>query len=453
MKRILLLFALTLGLSAYSQFNLKGVVIDNASNLPLENVSVTDKNNNINVFTDSNGNFSINSSGETFFSKDGYADIRLVIDKNNFNTTVPVTIKLSPITNLTEVVIEDYSKPHKYPKETQTISYISTYDINKANSVELHPILNRIPGVFMQNGTLNTNRITIRGIGARNLFGTANIRAYFGDIPLTDGNGESAIEDLELGALSQIEIQKGPSSSSYGVSLGGTILLKPSYNFNKNTEAQLSTTFGSYGLRRILAKTSVGKENSNLNILFSNTHSDGYRDNNEYNRNTITLTSNIDLSNKDNFSIFGSYINLEAGIPSSLNQEDFDNNPRQAAFTWGQSQAFEDVNYGIAGVTWKHRYNDKLTHYNSVFGSIRKNNEPRPFNILKEESYTAGIRSRILGKHQLATKEFNWGVGGELFYDDYTGETFDNLYEDFPEGTGSVQGDQLSDLNEKRLLL
>jgi len=351
---------------------------------------------------------------------------------------------------LDQVVVNDLSIPSLQKEATDAISIIRKNQINSGNQLELHPILNRIPGVFMQNATLNTNRIAIRGIGARNLFGTASIRTYFGDIPLTDGNGESSIEDMELAALSRIEIHKGPSSSSYGVGLGGTILLQPEYTQSNSIKGMLSSSFGSYGLQRFLSKASISNDNAGLSILYSNSHSDGYRDNNEYDRNTVTFTSTLDLGEKNKLSLLGSFINLKAGIPSSLNQEDFIENPRQAAFTWGRSQAFEDMDYGLLGLTWKHQYSKKLTHNTSVFSSFRNNNEPRPFNILEENSKTVGIRSRVLGNHTITGKEINWTAGGELFFDRYQGETFENLYEDFPSGTGSVKGEQLSNLREKR---
>ncbi|GAA4276302.1 TonB-dependent receptor family protein [Aquimarina mytili] len=351
---------------------------------------------------------------------------------------------------LEEVIINDISIPQPQKYAAEAVAIISAEEISRGNALELSPILNRVPGVFMQSGTLNTNRITIRGIGARNLFGTASIRAYYGDIPLTDGNGESTIEDLELGSLSRIEIHKGPSSSSYGVGLGGAILLQPEYTPISNAGGSLSSTFGSYGFQRILAKASIGKEKSNFNVLYSNNHSNGYRDNNEYDRNTITLTSDFDLGEKNSFSILGSYIALKAGIPSSLSSDDFNETPRQAAFTWGRAQSFEDVDYGILGLTWKYNSDQKASLITSVFSSFKNNYEPRPFNILEEKSNSFGIRSRILGKHTLAKKELNWTLGGELFVDEYNGKTFDNLYEDFAPGTGSVSGDLLSNLDEQR---
>ncbi len=446
MKKSLLLLPLLSALCGFSQLSITGIVIDSTTNTPIENVRILDKNTGTEILTDERGSFKINSSGTLEISKEGYFK-EFVNVKNNISITVILRQK---VTSLDEVIINDMAIPIQYNEATEAVSVISSEDINRGNAVELHPILNRVPGVFMQNGTLNTNRISIRGIGARNLFGTANIRAYFGDIPLTDGNGESSIEDLELGALSRIEIHKGPSSSSYGVGLGGTILMQPE-NVNDNTViGTLSSSFGSYGLRRILVKTSVQQEKNSVTVLYSNNHTDGYRNNNTYDRNTLTLTSTVNKGEKNSFVILGSYINLNAEIPSSLNQSAFDNSPRDAAFTWGRSQAFEDVDYGILGVTWKHQYNQKLNHNTSVFGSIRKNYEPRPFNILEEKTNSFGIRSRVLGNHSLVKKALDWTLGGEFFYDTYNGSTFENLYEDFPVGTGSVQGVRLSNLDEKR---
>ncbi|WP_378176533.1 TonB-dependent receptor domain-containing protein [Aquimarina sp. SS2-1] len=444
-KTLLFLFFL-LNYLVNAQFRVSGYIIDNITSQPLENVTIMDLETGSKVLSDPIGNFKITSNGMLQISFPGYISKEIRITKSQ-----EITIALIPeINKLQEVFINSLSIPITIKNATDAVTILNAQEINRGNTLELHPILNKVPGVFMQSGTLNTNRITIRGIGARNLFGTANIRTYFGDIPLTDGNGESSIEDLEIASISSIEIHKGPSSSSYGVGLGGTILLKPDFVNQKTTEVSLTSSLGSYGLQRNVGKVLLGNKNTNLNIIYSHNHSDGYRDNNSYNRNTITATSTVNFGEKNEFSFISSYIDLKAEIPSSLDFEDFENTPRQAAFTWGRSQAFEDVNYGILGFTWKHTYNARISHYTSLFTSFRNNYEPRPFNILREKSTTAGIRSRILGSTFLFEKKWNWTLGGEFFLDDYNSRTFENLYQDFPIGTGSVLGNQLSDLDEKR---
>jgi iron complex outermembrane receptor protein len=58
-----------------------------------------------------------------------------------------------------------------------SIAVINRTDLNKGGVI-LTSVLNKIPGVYMQQGALNTNRISIRGIGSRAQYGTQN-KAYY----------------------------------------------------------------------------------------------------------------------------------------------------------------------------------------------------------------------------------------------------------------------------------
>ena len=71
--------------------------------------------------------------------------------------------------------------------------------------------------------------------------------------------------------------------------------------------------------------------------------------------------------------------------------------------------------------------------------------------MLTENSFGYGIRSRLLGNLDVFEKKLNYTIGGEFFRDNYKSRTFENLYEDFPPQTGSVQGEKLSDFKEDRM--
>tara|TARA_R110002051_G_scaffold47849_9_gene94397 strand:+ start:1394 stop:1786 length:393 start_codon:yes stop_codon:yes gene_type:complete len=58
--------------------------------------------------------------------------------------------------------------------------------------------INQISGVYALSGALNTNRITIRGVGSRTAFGTDKLRLYYNNIPVTNGTGFSTIEAYDL---------------------------------------------------------------------------------------------------------------------------------------------------------------------------------------------------------------------------------------------------------------
>ncbi|WP_378185013.1 TonB-dependent receptor [Aquimarina sp. W85] len=371
------------------------------------------------------------------------------VQKDSVSMQVINTQRPAPI-ELNEVTLTDLGLTTKPKESSQAISILSKQKLDLVKPVTLATVINQVPGVFMQSGTFNTNRITIRGIGARSLFGTTNIRAYFGEIPLTDGNGESVIEDLELSSVSQIEIHKGPAASSFGVGLGGTIILQPLYTKSQKTLATLTTQIGSYNFQKLIGSVEISKNNKSINLIYSNNHSDGYRENNAYNRTTLTGVMKFDLGTKDEISLLTSYIHLNAQIPSSLSQEDFEKTPKKAAFTWGASKAFEHVNQGLLGITWKHNYTQKLTQHTSVFGSIKDNVEPRPFNILEEKTNGLGIRTKIQGTNELVQLPVNWMFGVEGFTDQYLSQTFENTYQTTPNSEGSSYGQQLSDFKEQR---
>jgi iron complex outermembrane receptor protein len=60
----------------------------------------------------------------------------------------------------------------------------------------------------MQQGALNTNRISIR-VGSRAQSVVQKIKAYYEGIPLTTAEGSSTIEDIDMETIGSIEIIKG----------------------------------------------------------------------------------------------------------------------------------------------------------------------------------------------------------------------------------------------------
>jgi len=312
------------------------------------------------------------------------------------------------------------------------------------------PVLNTIAGVFMHSGTFSTNRITIRGIGSRSAYSTSKIRAYYEDIPLTNGSGISTIEDIEINSLGRIEILKGPSSSIYGAGLGGTIQLIPSKGQFNESIVESEYTFGSYGLQKYLMQAAIGGSKNSTKLTYSNLHSNGYRDNNKTDRQVITVASNHFISSKDKLSFIGNISKLKAFIPSSLNEDDYNESPESAAFTWNQSKGFEEYTKGLFGLSWQHKYSTKTSQNTSIFSSFLNSYEPRPFNVLKETTNGIGLRTRIIKNTTLFKKQLNWTIGGELFNDNNSYQTFENLYNTITSESDNIQGELISSFKERR---
>src|SRR5690606_2475321 len=188
----------------------------------------------------------------------------------------------SAVTELQTATITHFMVNDSLLNAPVSISILSQQEILSNNSVEVSWVLNKAPGVFMQSGSINTNRISIRGLGARTPYGTNRIRGFYGNIPLTSGDSETTIEDLDLEQISQIEIIKGPMSSIYGAGLGGAILLHPKMNKTKGFEFQFSTLVGSFELLKNNAQLSWTGEKSSINYAYYRVQMDGYSENSDY---------------------------------------------------------------------------------------------------------------------------------------------------------------------------
>ena len=321
------------------------------------------------------------------------------------------------------------------------VTKISRRIIEENIGLTIEPILQTIPGIWMQSGAPNTNRISIRGIGNREPFATSKLRVYLGEIPITNGIGETSIEDIDPFLFESIEVWKSPTSALWGSGLGGMIQLKPAWNAVK--KIQLSSQIGSFGTwnSSLAFRSSYGKEDQNKTILHGQfAKSDGYRENNNYQKLSGTWMQQIKISNKLQLSTFAHLIQLKAEIPSSLNLSDFINTPEKAASNWAAVNGNEDYLKGIFGFTLKYLINHQLTYQGTFFGNYFNSEEVRPFNVLTEKNISIGTRQKIV--HSLNSDDY-LSVGFELINENYAAQTFETL----PKG---IKGGPLSNEDESR---
>lgn len=352
-------------------------------------------------------------------------------------------------TALSEIILEASPIKTTLQNTAASVSLITKKDINKSDGVILTSVLNKIPGVSMQQGALNTNRITIRGIGARTQYGTAKIKSYFENIPLTSGEGETAIEEIDMESIGSIEIIKGPNSTSFGSGLGGVIHLFPQQTTLQESFVKSATTYGSFGL--IKQNLSAGYSNAKSNLFSSFTHlqNDGFRINSAYDRKTFNLHGKQKINTKGNLSFLGIFTRLKAFIPSSINETDFNNNPEKAAANWAAAKGNESYDKLLMGIGYNHLFSEKWSFKTSVFLNIKKANEARPFDILNEKTNSLGFRSTVNYKSTLFSVPFEASLGTEILAEKYQFSLFENLYASQP-GQGSKAGNQFSAINQNR---
>lgn len=425
---------------------LKGFVFD-TYNSPIPEVS---------VFV--NGEKTVETNNEGLFTLSEVFKLPLKITLRHpdfYNVTVQMTknneaFQLSPLSkseNLDEVIISS-----TYQKESKVLiptKKISAEKFEEYSPMDLVSAINETSGVYIQSGAINTNRIVIRGVGSRTLYGTNKIRAYFNGIPITNGGGETAIDAIDPENIQTMEIVKGPKATQYGTNLGGTLLINSKQAAVGNSYFATNLSVGSFGLIKNTVAAATATDRFSLNLNYDHLKTDGFRENSDYDRKTLLLTSSYKLNPKNELDLLVNYVDYLAQIPSSIGRTAFEEAPSQAAFTWKAAQGFEDNKQTLLGVSNTHRFSENFTNTSSVFFTYLDHYEPRPFNILDEYTIGYGARTVFAKDFSFLKNKANLSFGAELYKDEYNWKTVENLYEE-NNGNGSLEGEQLSDNFEKR---
>ena len=415
MKKILLnLFLLTYTFTTFSQ-TVSVRILDNIDGTPLENIKVENQEE---VFYS-------NKDGEIVLENDLLPIDLFINDFRYYPKNVRVSKAQSIEIKLThkgfildDIVINSNFYSKKLKDNNTSTSIIDDIEFRKNEGEFLINSLNQVTGVYSHSAGYNTNRITIRGMGSRSPYSTNKIKSYLNNIPLSNGVGETTIEDFGIDILDQIEINKGPNSSIYGSGLGGNIILKTSKNFEKTVK--IKSIFKSFNTYQ--NSISVSRKINRLNLLlnFEKLKSDGYRDNNTYDNNRFFASVNYEINEDYVIDLIHFYNSADALIPSSLSLENFINDPSSAAFSWRNVEGGEDYNRSLTGLTFNSKKN-KYSSSTTLFYKTFNNDENRPFNYLIEESDSYGFRH--IGKFPLNSFDFSYGL--EYSDENYLFSTWD----------------------------
>ncbi len=397
-----------------------GLVIDQQTRLPLENARVLLPDSAV-VHTSAAGIFYMPggmTEGKLHVSHIGYVSREFKTFKGK-----QMLIELLPDPReLTEVQVSATQFSGKLKYQAGNISLL-VRENNRFNSQEnISGWLNQVPGIYMHHGTYNTNRLTIRGMGSRDPYGSNRVKAYLNDIPITGGDGMTVVEDLSLTGLSRIEILKGPASALYGAGLGGTLRLFTPYPGEKGFGINTLFQMGSFGLQKHALNAHYKTNKSSFAMDLGRQQSNGFRENSNYYNNHLLLTGDI-FTRFAQVGVLFNYIDLKAHIPSSLDEETFQNNPEAAAENWNVIKGYEKYQKYLAGISISNDIGRAFRMKTVFFGGTKNLYESRPFNILENNTKNLGIRSRLAYE----TSSFSAILGFELFSENIDWSTYETL--------------------------
>ncbi|MBB6610648.1 TonB-dependent receptor [Pontibacter sp. Tf4] len=218
--------------TTYAQTITKGQVIDALTKEPLYGVNIRATQSNTGTISGADGTFNLPATIATdslVFSYIGYDAQKKPSNKGN------LLVQLHPSSNQLNQVVVSASREAAVRTETPVaISAISKEVLLETKAASLEQVLNKVSGVYMVNLGNEQHTMAIRQpIGYKSLF------LYLEDgIPIrTTGNfNHNALIEINMGALRNIEVIRGPASSLYGSeAIGGAI------NFITQAPAQIFT--------------------------------------------------------------------------------------------------------------------------------------------------------------------------------------------------------------------
>ena len=224
------------------------------------------------------------------------------------------------------------------------------------------------PGVFTTsaNNFSQDLRISIRGFGARAAFGIRGIKLIVDGIPETTPDGQSQLDNLPLGLVSNIEILRGPNANLYGNSSGGVIsintLTKSSEKYYRN-----SGIFGAYQFQSLQKTRILDWKTSNLIIHYDKRRSNGYRDQSGYKSSILNLKYINDLDEKNKIVWQINYTDSPYAYDSGgLKLNEVNDDRRQARKNNIDFDTYEKVKQIKTGVSWNYKKSEN-SYFDSYF--------------------------------------------------------------------------------------
>lgn len=286
--------------------------------------------------------------------------------------------------SLKEVIVTAFNSNVKWKEAPASIAIISSKELAYYAPTSFVPMINNIPGVRMEERSPGSYRLSVRGSLLRSPFGVRNVKIYWNEIPLSDATGNTYVNLLDLQSVDQIEIAKGPSSSSYGAGTGGVFLFKRLISFTDTIQHRFNVgaTFGSFGLNQQQVEWLASNKKFSSSLQVNHLRSDGYRQQSALAKSSIVWQTAIKIAKGSIKTIFF-YTDLNYKTPGGITLAQMQANPRLARQTAGVFPGSVEQKTAVynktifAGAQYQHQFNEQSML--KSFVSISRTDFQNPF--------------------------------------------------------------------------
>ncbi len=317
---IIAILSLYLPLDSFAQQQITARIVDAQTDEPIPGAAIIFEGTAEGVVSNNQGIF-ILKKNDAFtmlqISFVGYETISIS------STDVPSIIKLTQsVTSLNQIVVTGNRGGQERKDVPVAISTISSLVMAETKPTKLDQVLNKISGVYMADLGNEQHMMAIRQpISTKGLF------LYLEDgIPIRVAGvfNHNALLEMNMAAISKIEVIRGPASSMYGSeAIGGAI------NFiTQNPTATPNVRFGvqgnNIGYQRmdLSLSNTKGKVGAYVSGYYARSR-DGIRDFSDFDKLALTAKLNYTINDNTKWSNSLTYIDYVSDMSGSLDSANY----------------------------------------------------------------------------------------------------------------------------------
>jgi iron complex outermembrane receptor protein len=395
---------------------LSGTVLDAYTSARLGGVTVVDSNSKATVQTDASGRFSIACTSPTI----------LVVRKLGFQSTqravancadsvaialVPGAQRLAETNIVATVETPTIERP-------QSVAVLSPQALQRGSGLFFDQAINLTPGIRMQRRTMfGGQTITIRGYGtgddAGNFTGRG-FKAYLNGIPVTDAEGETVLDDVDMATLGRVEVIRGPASSLYGAGIGGVVNMYTATPYREGVTVEQETTAGSYGLLRSDTRLANVSTNSTTMLDYGHQGYDSYRIHSGSKKDYVTFLGEFRPSDRRRISTYANYARSRDDRAGELDSAQFAQKLNTGEDRYLQNDAHQATEGGRAGITQRYRFNDQVENTFTAYYTGRTQEDVFAAGLNSGSTQNFGGRTTFLTNLRAGTLPLRGETGAEF---------------------------------------
>jgi iron complex outermembrane recepter protein len=241
---------------------------------------------------------------------------------------------------LTPIVISATRQPESVLEVPMAVTVVPPRVFQHTRQAGLDEALSMTPGVFAQSRAGGQDvRITIRGYGARgngdrsNAGNMRGIRLIVDGFPITEPDGRTSLDLIDMTSVEKIEVVRSNSSALYGGASGGVVEISSVKSFHAPF-LRAGSVLGSFGLRSHSIQTGMSVGTGTLLISANTMTFDGWRGHSGSSRTLINTVLQAPIGSQTSFSATATGTSNLFRFPGALTRDAYERDPREPDSTY-----------------------------------------------------------------------------------------------------------------------